>query len=78
MGELDNETPAGECVEKLKAAKAAGAPVEWHVYPETTHCWDCRQLDNFSKVDMCGNRVTYRYSEDVTRDSARRMFEFLQ
>jgi dienelactone hydrolase len=77
MGELDNETPAAECVEKLKAAIAAGAPVEWHVYPETTHCWDCRQLDNFSKVDMRGNRVTYRYSEDVTRDSARRMFAFL-
>jgi dienelactone hydrolase len=52
--------------------------VEWHVYPETTHCWDCRQLDAFSKVDVRGNRVTYRYNEEVTRDSARRMFEFLE
>ena len=78
MGEQDNETPAGECVAKLVQAKAAGAPVEWHVYPDTTHCWDCRQLDNFSKIDVRGNRVTYRYNEEVTRDSARRMFEFLE
>jgi dienelactone hydrolase len=78
MGEDDNETPAGECVAKLDQAKAAGAPVDWHVYPETTHCWDCRQLDNFSKIDMRGNRVTYRYSEEVTRDSAQRMFAFLE
>lgn len=78
MGEQDEETPAAECVAKLDQAKAAGAPVEWHVYPETTHCWDCRQLDNFSKIDVRGNRVTYRYNEEVTRDSARRMFEFLE
>ena len=78
MGELDNETPAGECVAKLDAVKSSGAPVEWHVYPETTHCWDCRQLDNFSKIDMRGNHVRYRYDEAVTRDSARRMFEFLE
>lgn len=77
MGEHDNETPAGECVAKLDAARASGAPVQWHVYPETTHCWDCRQLDNFSKIDMRGNRVTYRYSDEVTRDSARRMIKFL-
>ena len=78
MGELDNETPSGECTERFEAVRAAGAPVEWHVYPQTTHCWDCRQLDAFSKVDVRGNRVIYRYNEEVTRDSARRMFEFLE
>jgi dienelactone hydrolase len=78
MGELDNETPPGECIAKLDGMKAGGAPLEWHVYPETTHCWDCRQLDQFSKVDVRGNQVTYRYNEEVTRDSARRMFEFLE
>jgi dienelactone hydrolase len=77
MGDKDTETPANECVAKLEAAKSAGAPVEWHVYPETTHCWDCRQLDGFSKTDSRGSRVTYRYDKKVTEDSARRMFEFL-
>lgn len=76
MGEADTETPAAECVSKLEAAKAAGAPVEWHVYPQTTHCWDCRSLDGFSKIDVRGNRVSYRYDKDVTADSGRRMFEF--
>ncbi len=49
MGEADTETPAGECVSKLEALKSAGAPVEWHVYPQTTHCWDCRGLDGRSQ-----------------------------
>ncbi|MBI3634634.1 MAG: dienelactone hydrolase family protein, partial [Candidatus Rokubacteria bacterium] len=78
MGEKDTETPAALCVAKLEAARAKGAPVEWHVYPETTHCWDCRNLDGQSKVDVRGNHVVYRYDRGVTRDSARRMFEFLE
>ena len=78
MGESDNETPATECVAKLGAAKAGGAPVEWHVYPQMTHCWDCRHLDGFSKTDVRGNHVTYRYDEKATVDSTRRMFEFLE
>ena len=78
MGERDTETPAAECVPRLGAAKAAGAPVEWHVYPEATHCWDCKHLDGFSKVDVRGSKVVYRYDKDITNDSARRMFEFLE
>ena len=78
MGERDNETPPGECVPKLEAAKTAGAPVKWHVYPEATHCWDCKNLDGVSKVDFRGSQVVYRYDRDITTDSARRMFEFLE
>lgn len=77
MGQLDTETPAEECVAKLGAAKAAGAPVEWHVYPQATHCWDCKQLDGFSKTDVRGNKVVYRYSTEYTADSLQRMFQFL-
>lgn len=78
MGEMDNETPAAECLPQLDAAKAAGAPVQWHVYPETTHCWDCRNLDGVAKVDARGTRVVYRFDKAVTSDSARRMFEFIE
>lgn len=77
MGAEDNETPPSDCVSRLEPLKAQGAPVEWHVYPNATHCWDCENLHNFSKTDVRGNRVTYRYDRDVTADSARRMFEFL-
>ncbi len=77
MGELDNETPAEECIAKLGKVKEGGAPIEWHVYPKTTHCWDCRNLDGRSKVDFRGNTIVYRYSKEVTDDSAQRMFGFL-
>lgn len=77
MGADDNETPPADCLSRLEPLKAQGAPVEWHVYPNATHCWDCANLHNFSKTDARGNRVTYRYDADVTADSARRMFEFL-
>jgi len=77
MGGADTEAPAAECVAKLQAAKDGGAPVQWHVYPDTTHCWDCENLNNFSKTDARGHHVIYKYDESVTRDAERRMFEFL-
>lgn len=78
MGEKDNETPADECVSRLEGARANGAPVEWHVYPGLTHCWDCESLDGFSKVDFRGNHVVYRYDRDATEDASRRVFDFLR
>jgi dienelactone hydrolase len=77
MGELDLETPAPECVSKLRAARATGAAVDWHVYEKAGHCWDCKQLDGFSKMDNRGVRIDYRYDVEVTRDSADRLFNFL-
>jgi dienelactone hydrolase len=78
MGGLDVETPPSECVPKLDAVKSAGGQVQWHVYPEATHCWDCKNLNNYSKSDWRGNSVTYVYSSKITQDSEQRMFEFLE
>ena len=77
MGALDTETPAQECLQKLQPLQAKGAPVELHLYPDTTHCWDCKHLDGFSKVDSRGNQVTYQYNAEVPADSRTRMFDFL-
>ncbi len=77
MGEADTETPASDCLERLEALQKAGAPVEWHLYPGATHCWDCSQLDGFSKIDVRGHSVEYHFREDVTRDSENRLFAFL-
>ena len=77
MGDKDNETPAPQCVAKLLDAKAKGSPVEWNVYPNTTHCWDCENLNGYSKTDIRGNHVVYRYDAKTTVDSAKRTFEFL-
>jgi dienelactone hydrolase len=77
MAEADNETPASFCLERLPKLKEAGAPVEWHVYPgNVTHCWDCSTLNGLVKTDFRGTRVTYQYSETVTEDSRKRVFEF--
>jgi dienelactone hydrolase len=77
MGEADTETPSAECIDRLQAAKATGAPVAWHVYPAATHCWDCQHADGLRKIDIRGDLVTYRFDEEVTRDSRDRLFDFL-
>jgi len=78
MGGKDTETPADECAARLAAAKAAGAPVEWEIYTDATHCWDCENLDGLSKVDRRGNQVNYRYDAALTRAAGSRMFQFLE
>lgn len=76
MGEDDNETPPSFCLGMLPQFKDAGVPVEWHVYPKTTHCWDCPSLHNFSKTDWKGDRIVYRYDRAITEDSMQRTFTF--
>jgi dienelactone hydrolase len=78
MGELDNETPPAECIPRLDALKARGAPVESHLYPGTTHCWDCFTLNNFRKTDFQGNSIIYSYNKTVTDDSANRAIIFFE
>src|SRR5579872_13208 len=77
MGGADTEAPASDCLEKLESLQKAGAPVEWHLYPAATHCWDCAALDGFRKIDVQGHQVEYRFSEETTRDSENRLFAFL-
>ena len=77
MGALDNETPASDCLPRIEDLKKKSAPIEAHLYPNATHCWDCSSLNGFSKVDFQGNKVVYRYDKEVTQDSANRTFEFL-
>ncbi|MET0012375.1 MAG: dienelactone hydrolase family protein [Sedimenticola sp.] len=78
LGEKDTETPAHECSQKLEIAKSNGSIAEWHIYSDTTHCWDCENLDGHSKVTNRGLHATYRYSEAATKDSEKRMFDFLR
>jgi dienelactone hydrolase len=77
MGAADTETPPADCIRKLDAIKRTGAPVEWHTYPDTTHCWDCKQIDGLRKTDVRGNEVAYAYNQAVVDDSEKRLFEFL-
>ena len=77
MGDQDVEAPAADCLSLLKAQAEKGQKVEWHVYPDATHCWDCSSMDNYSKTDFRGVRVTYKYNKELTQDSTKRVFEYL-
>jgi dienelactone hydrolase len=78
MGEADNETPPSDCLPRLAAIRDSGGPVEWHVYPGTTHAWDRRELHNVTKQVRNPERsVIYLHSKEFTADSTRRAFEFL-
>lgn len=79
LGGQDTETPAERCVRQLTAARARGAPVEWHVYPAATHCWDCRDAHGYrwSPPWAEGREVVYLYDDAITDDAADHAFEFL-
>ena len=79
MGEKDNELSPQSCLRELPLRKAAGAPVQWHVYPDTTHAWDKAEQDGFRKPSpINGETVLYRYNREATEDAMIRVFEFLQ
>ncbi len=77
MAGKDTEAPPADCLAPLQSLKDRGAPVEWHVYPDATHCFDCRSIDNLRKVDFLGNQVVYHYNKNITEASITRAFEYL-
>jgi dienelactone hydrolase len=76
MGELDIETPPATCFPLLNEMKAAGKPVEWHVYPKTTHGWDKAEHNGHVFRTNAGETMAYRYDAEVTRDATARMIGF--
>jgi len=78
LGGRDNETPPAECTSLLGPLKEAGEKLEWHLYPDATHCWDCKNLHGRTKTDIKGDLVEYLYDEAVTRDTESRLFTFFE
>lgn len=76
MGELDIETPPTLCFPLLEQMKAAGKPVEWHIYPKTTHGWDKQENNGYRYRTMTGETMTYTYDAAVTQDATNRMIAF--
>lgn len=76
LGGADNETPPADCEALLAPVKSSGKPVQLHTYPDETHCWDCKNLNGFTKPGRLGT-VTYIYSETATLDSFQRTKAFL-
>lgn len=67
LGERDDETPPATCFPMLEDMKAAGKPVQWHVFPGTTHGWD--------KTGQ--GRLGYVHDRATTHEATRRMLEFI-
>ncbi len=67
MGGRDAEVPAAPCFPRLDELKAAGKPVQWHVFPEASHGWDKPGLASRG----------YVYDAQVTRDATARMMAFI-
>lgn len=78
MSEADKETPPRPyCFPLLEELKAAGKPVEWHLYEATTHSWDTRSGYTLSDNGW-GERVVNKFDAATTADATRRTLEFLE
>ena len=74
MGEKDVATPASDCTEILeKIKKLNKIKMSSHIYPNTTHCWDCRTKHG---LEDSGQGGKYVYNEKVTKDSEKRVLDF--
>jgi len=80
LGDNDADGDVTQCQPRLEAIKAAGAPVEWHIFPGVGHAWD---QPNFSSAVMRPypgsptGTVLYKYDPRVTDESRDRAFAFL-
>ena len=80
LGGKDSDGDAAECLPRFQALKAAGKPVEWHVYPDAAHSWDYAQFIPARQVPLWGvpgNVVRMEYDPRVTDNSRDRAFAFL-
>ena len=50
---------------------------EFVMYDGATHCWDCRQLNGYSKKTYYGVQM-YRFDEEVTTNSQNVVVTFLK
>ena len=78
MAQGDRETPIRPyCFPLLDELKAAGKPVQWHIYPPpTTHAWDYPL--GYSLTLTSGETIYNRYDRQATVDAMRRTLEFLR
>lgn len=77
LGDKDEDGDVRECLPRLQAAKDAGAPFEWHVYPGIGHAWDKPGPTRYMPYPGSpSGRVLFMYDARTTEDSMRRAFEF--
>jgi dienelactone hydrolase len=75
LGGADEWAPPASCVQWGTNLQAAGAPIEWTVYPGATHEFDVLGLNGTVKVS--GKVIPVRYDERATADAHTRIQGFL-
>jgi dienelactone hydrolase len=75
VGSEDTESPPDSCSWAVNSMEKKGL-MTFHKYPGAGHCWDCAGLNGFTKTAGNGNRVTYKYDPEVTKDSEQRVLNF--
>lgn len=66
FGAADDETPPVQCTSRMDPLKAQGRPIDYKVYPDTTHSFDGAMWG------LQGKRIggyLYRYNPEATEDS---------
>jgi len=79
LGDRDEDGDVRDCLPRLEALKAKGAPVEWHVYRGAGHAWDSPNFRVPRRQVEIGNAdgVYFAYDAGVAEDSRVRAFAFL-
>lgn len=78
MADADKEASIRPfCFPLLEELKAAGKPVDWHIYGDrTTHAWDMRS--GYTMTNGWGEMVVNNYDAKATDDATQRTLEFLK
>ena len=80
LGDKDADGDVRECEPRLRDLKAEGAPVDWHIFPNTGHVWDQPNFRSAQMHPYAGSptgTVLYKYDSAVTDESRDRAFAFI-
>ena len=75
IGSEDDWSPPQSCETGVPPLQAAGAPLEWHLYPNATHAFDTPGRDRV--LHIAGRSFTLRYDPQAAADAHGRVAAFL-
>jgi len=75
VGGSDDWEPPGGCLVRAQQLKSAGAPIDWHLYPEATHAFDAPGRDRVLQSGM--HTIHLRYDKEAADDAHARVTTFL-
>jgi dienelactone hydrolase len=73
LGALDTESPPHFCTSKADRLKSLGQPIQYKLYPDTTHAFDESRWGTEGRTMHHGKRgpFLYRYNPEATEDAWR-------